>query len=345
MDARRIPYTRFRTDELPQRDRFAVWRESISVLYDVACAGERPTDDFQASVEAYLPGGLFASEVHFTEQRFERSRCRASADGIDHYQVQLYLSGGEGNPDRECRAGDIQLLDLGRPHEAQTAAANSIVLMVARDAMRDIMPEAGSLHQTILRRETATCGLLGDYMQSLMRRLPVATVAEAPAIEQATMAMVAASFRPAAEASARASVAVDATVRERVRDFVDRNLASPELGPESICRGVRVARSRLYALFEDEGGVARYIWRRRLDRARAELADPANRRRSVGEIAYGWGFKSVAHFSRAFRREFGTSPSDVRAPGGDSATVRPHAARADGGYEEWIRSRVIQSAR
>jgi len=32
----------------------------------------------------------------------------------------------------------------------------------------------------------------------------------------------------------------------------------------------------------------------------------------VTEIAFRWGFKDSAHFSRAFKREFGISPSEVR---------------------------------
>jgi AraC-like DNA-binding protein len=32
----------------------------------------------------------------------------------------------------------------------------------------------------------------------------------------------------------------------------------------------------------------------------------------VTEIAFRWGFKDSAHFSRSFKREFGISPSEVR---------------------------------
>ncbi|SRR5579883_870204 len=341
MSGKSLPRTRFSTEDLPERDRFPMWRESISVLYEVTPAGEQHAAPFRASVGAYLAGGLFASEVEFSAQRFERTRGRLAADGIDHYQIQLYESGGEGNDGGECRAGDIQLLDLGRPHAAETNAAESIVLVVARDAIRGLLPEAGGLHHAVLRRATAAGGLLADYLRSLMRRLPQATDAEAPAIEQATLAMVAACFRPTAEAMERARAAVDSTVAERARQYIERNLGSPELGPAAICRALRISRTRLYALFEPEGGVARYIWRRRLARAYAELAGPARRGRTVGETAYAWGFTSAAHFTRAFRREFGVNPSEVQT---ERAAGEGRAAIAGGGYEEWIRRRVTAGA-
>ena len=32
----------------------------------------------------------------------------------------------------------------------------------------------------------------------------------------------------------------------------------------------------------------------------------------MSEIAYAWGFKDVAHFSRAYKAQFGVSPSADR---------------------------------
>jgi len=45
----------------------------------------------------------------------------------------------------------------------------------------------------------------------------------------------------------------------------------------------------------------KWIWGMRLDRCRNDLASPALAARSIGEIAFYWGFNDVAHFSRAFR--------------------------------------------
>ena len=40
---------------------------------------------------------------------------------------------------------------------------------------------------------------------------------------------------------------------------------------------------------------------------------PLNVSRSIGAIAYGWGFNDSAHFSRAFRARFDLSPREWRA--------------------------------
>ena len=75
-------------------------------------------------------------------------------------------------------------------------------------------------------------------------------------------------------------------------------------------RGSHVA-LQLYRLLEGEGGVARYIQRRRLSESFAILCDTSNNF-SIASIAETLCFADASNFSRAFRREFGMSPRDVR---------------------------------
>jgi AraC-like DNA-binding protein len=58
--------------------------------------------------------------------------------------------------------------------------------------------------------------------------------------------------------------------------------------------------------------VVRYIQRLRLLAAHAALCN-AGDGRSIAAIAEGTGFYDPSAFSRAFRREFGLTPSDLRA--------------------------------
>jgi AraC-like DNA-binding protein len=53
------------------------------------------------------------------------------------------------------------------------------------------------------------------------------------------------------------------------------------------------------------------VRRRRLERAATLLADPGSRT-TVTEVAASVGFDGPSSFSRAFRREFGRSPTEAR---------------------------------
>jgi AraC-like DNA-binding protein len=127
----------------------------------------------------------------------------------------------------------------------------------------------------------------------------------------AVQAMIEACLAPSKDRLMKAGSQINVTLMERVRRAVGKHLNSPALGPAKLCREAAVSRSHLYRLLEGEGGVARYIQRRRLSESFALLSDAANTL-SIGSIAETLCFADASSFSRAFRREFGMSPSDVR---------------------------------
>ncbi len=43
-----------------------------------------------------------------------------------------------------------------------------------------------------------------------------------------------------------------------------------------------------------------------------DLASPVCAKLSISEICFRWGFNESAHFSRAFRNEYGRSPREYR---------------------------------
>jgi AraC-like DNA-binding protein len=64
-------------------------------------------------------------------------------------------------------------------------------------------------------------------------------------------------------------------------------------------------------MFEPYGGAVRYIQRQRLCGAHDLLADPTCTRK-INLIANEFCFADLSTFSRAFRREFGYSATDLR---------------------------------
>jgi AraC-like DNA-binding protein len=100
----------------------------------------------------------------------------------------------------------------------------------------------------------------------------------------------------------------------RAAAYIERNLFSQDLTPESVAEAVHVSRSGLYRLFQASGGVHRYVMSARLDRAWSVLADP-HRAQRVSVVAFDCGFRSEAHFCRAFRRAFGVTPGFIRGSG------------------------------
>ncbi|WP_051828055.1 helix-turn-helix domain-containing protein [Streptomyces bicolor] len=115
------------------------------------------------------------------------------------------------------------------------------------------------------------------------------------------------------------------TLTPRIRAFIQRRLSDPELTPRAVAAAHGISLSYLHRLFEDESEtVAAYIRRRRLERARFDLADPAEAATPVHAIAARWGFARAGDFARAFRATYGIAPTDfrrhARVPSGRIAT-------------------------
>jgi AraC-like DNA-binding protein len=344
-EAAKLPFSLFTTGHLRPREQFDAWHESISVIFDVApSADHRPDSGFAATVRGWHLGGLLVSAVDFDGQRFVRDRHKTVADGLDHYLVQLYATGGlvgeAGDRGRVLHGGDVQILDLTQSNVTQAAPSGTVAIVVPRETLEQALPAPGDLHGLILRGNSGMGGLLGDYMRSLVERADSMTVAEAPLVAQATTDMIAACFQSTAETAERARAAIDQTMRQRIQRHIAAHLESPALQAEALCAEFRISRSQLYRLFEPLGGVAHYIQEQRLTRACAELCNPAHDHRRIYEIAFALGFSSEAHFSRVFRSTFGLSPSDVRSRAQATRVdaSRPESADvANGGYEDWVR--------
>lgn len=340
---RPLPSTLFATDQAAGEARFEAWRDSISVVFDVAPLAREGLGGFQASVNASHLGDLLVGDLCFGGQQFSRARPRLARDGLDHYLVQWYRGGGfigqhGDGEDMEVRPGDITVFELDRPLRTFAQPSRVLSLIVPRALADEAFGSPGTdLHGTVLRADNPLGGLLSDHLASLHRRLPTIALADAPAVVHATTQMLAACLRPSRRTQAEAQDALHGVTLERIQQHIGRHLGTP-LAPDTLCGRFGISRSLLYRLFEPLGGVAHYVQQRRLQRAYHALANPANQRLRVAEIAARMGFASEAHFSRAFRAAFGLTPSDARAMGtAGRAAAGTGAPASSAEYADWLR--------
>lgn len=109
--------------------------------------------------------------------------------------------------------------------------------------------------------------------------------------------------------------APEVALRASVDGWIDAHLTDPALGPEAVADAHAVSVRTVYRLFSGDGHtLGREILRKRLDRVRAEL------RRGdlpVGELAAKWCFADSSHLARAFKAQYGLSPSAYRVDHSD----------------------------
>jgi AraC-like DNA-binding protein len=95
---------------------------------------------------------------------------------------------------------------------------------------------------------------------------------------------------------------------------IDRCLSDPTLDPAKLAARVGVSTSHLYMIVRRRGTtIGKQIMQRRLEQCRLSLVDPAEKDRPITDIALGWGFKELSHFSRCFAAAYGTAPKVYRS--------------------------------
>jgi acetamidase/formamidase/AraC-like DNA-binding protein len=117
----------------------------------------------------------------------------------------------------------------------------------------------------------------------------------------------------AGPASDVGNTATQAAILHRICQTIERQLDDPELAPARVAQAEGISERYLQKLFEGVGdNFTHYVRERRLQRAWADLSNPAEAHRSISEIAYRYGFGDSAHFSRTFRHRFGLPPREFR---------------------------------
>ncbi|MEU6095043.1 helix-turn-helix domain-containing protein [Streptomyces sp. NPDC047079] len=89
-------------------------------------------------------------------------------------------------------------------------------------------------------------------------------------------------------------------------------------------RGTRHLGRQLHRLFHRAGeSFAAWLRRRRLDRIRPDLLDPAHDARTIAVVAARWGIHDPRHLARASRRSTGRRHAICGAGGGGGTAAAP----------------------
>lgn len=100
---------------------------------------------------------------------------------------------------------------------------------------------------------------------------------------------------------------------EQLDEVLRDHLADEDFGIEAMAKALAMSRATLYRKTEEAVGASpmELLWRYRLALAARLLQETdAN----VSEVAYACGFKTVPHFTRKFKEQFGTPPATYRGP-------------------------------
>jgi AraC-like DNA-binding protein len=323
-------YQRFGTPGVTPRDRFEYWRTWYSQAVDVPMRLDpvsRLPRDFRASAEVLSCGDVDLVELHCGPARGSWRQEDTEAAGQVRLIILAPTAAGAGHwhgRELPLDGGSPVLLGHTDGWWHAPAGLHGVQVNVPRVAVG--VPAADvetATRQQYVRHHPVFTSLIRPALLGLAGRLGDLSrndVADLGAVWSSLITMMLRALREQALDGADLAPAR----RVQAQRFILAHLSDPGLSPAAVAAALHVSRRALYSCLPAGEGVAAWIRRQRLQRARALLMDPAESR-SVAQIAAAVGLPSPAHFSRLFRAEYGHSPRDLRARRGTGPT--PAAAR------------------
>lgn len=302
------------TDQVAPRERVGFWADWIARLFQGLQSDVYGDASFDGRMASFRAGEVVLTRLEANRHRVMRSSSLARADQTPYLKIVAPWVGCAGveQKGREAWVTPDQwsIYDTTDSYAiANPVRVEHLIVMVPKDR---ILERGLALDALMARRLGGSGGvsrLALETMRGAWRELPSMPEAAAHGVGEAIVQLVHLSLLDLAGTATAASQRE--TLRERIKQHVSAHLADPELSVDSLARTLNCSRRQLYNAFAEEpDGVAGYILARRLEACRQALSQPGAR--SITDIAVGFGFSSMAHFSRVFRAHLGMSPSDYR---------------------------------
>ncbi len=304
----------------PAREQFGYWREVICEAF-VPLTPSRIGDaeGFRSQVEtrplAHLVRARLASQPQHTSHGVHEVARTAGAYLFVNLQTAGTCAVEQSGRRDLVRPGQFTVVDTAEPYHfafglpwGMTSYRIPHGLLGGRlDSVRPLTARAIDARGT---------GALVAAVMSSMWELDDGL--GAPDVELALVSAL------SAVAGERAGSTADrrAALRAEIERRVDAHLSDPTLSVTTVSRQVGISPRTLHTVVSSGGETfAAMVRRRRLERAAVLLAD-AGPALTVTDIAASVGFDGPSSFSRAFRRQFGRSPTELRratARGGQGA--------------------------
>lgn len=305
------------TEQVAPAERGALWSDWIARLFHGLKSDLYGDRDFDGRMRSLRAGDVVLTRLEANRHRVIRGSAQTRCADIGYLKIVAPYVGCAGveQQGREAWVTPDQwsLYDTTDSYAvANPVRVEHLIVMLPKSQLA----ERGLALDALMARRLGGSGgvarLALETMRSAYRELPSMGDSAARGVGEAITQMVHLALLDLAGIATAQTQREQ--LRERIKQHVVAHLGDPGLSVDGIAHALGCSRRQLYNAFAEEAdGVAGYILNRRLDACRRALEEGgAGEHRSLTDIAFGFGFSSMAHFSRAFRAQVGMPPSDYR---------------------------------
>lgn len=307
------------TDELPERDRLAIWHEVHGrTLFNL---GMRPHADspFRADAKICRVDDVAVTTEHSSRAQYyvDRSYLHNAQDSLSIFTVLSgKVHGSQNGRDALIGPGEsFAILNSDVASVTVLEEGRSLIVYVPRHLINYMVPniERSLMQPAALDRNALK--LLVCYANMLQESAHTLDIAIRHSIAVHLGDLTASVLGTHHEGAELASGRGLRTARlHAIKEDVMTHLADHDLSTESVAARLGITSRYVRKLLDSDGtSFSDLVLRLRLLRAHRLLCDPRQQANPIGVIAYDAGFGDLSYFNRTFRRQFGMTPRDTRA--------------------------------
>jgi AraC-like DNA-binding protein len=314
---------RFSTDNLLPRDRIGSWCEYFAKRAHSITPGDIPDPDaFHAEASGLVAGEFALLNIESGLEKVQRNTADIAKDKVKAFFIRRFrrpetwkAAPGSTPVDLVHEPGDFCVSSTEWRFDAESKGPASFEMLVIPQAALSPLLAGGRLACPFRLPGTSPLGsLLGAAMDAAKMQAPLLADELGEAVLRNLCGLVALACNASDKGTECGQDSMRSAQLAAVKRHVDLHLADSGLTPASAAAALGISSRQLHRLFEpSDSTFAQYVLRQRLLRCRDTIAGATGTGRSVVDIAFGWGFNSMATFYRAFASEFGSPPAMLRA--------------------------------
>jgi AraC-like DNA-binding protein len=307
---------------LPAADRFDAWTDAVSRSFVPlsALADRESRGHFDGRLVSQEFGSTQMAAVAGSAVTVSRSDADIASADPGHIKLGLQLRGysviSQDGRDAALAPGDFALYDTTRPYTLDfDDTFRMFVVMFPVSSIRMDHDRTRALTASRFSGRQGLGAIMSRFLFAVSDQLQEDSLTGRIELSDAVFDLLTATV---AERVDLLESSDDRSQRNalllRVEAYIAAHLSDPHLSVASIAEAHHVSVRYLQKLFEEHqqtpSGAIRH---RRLDQSRRDLADPHQPDQQIAAVGARWGFADATAYARAFRQEFGVTPSEYRA--------------------------------